>query len=336
MKAIGFMQHLPIDDPFALIDLEMPMPKAEGRDLLVAVKAISVNPIDVKIRSAQKPAEARPKILGWDAAGEVLAVGSEVQLFRVGDQVYYAGDLNREGANQEFHLVDERLVGHKPQSLSYAEAAAMPLSLITAWEGLFERLGIEKQALPAKNLLILGAAGGVGSITIQLAKWAGLKVIATASRRQSQEWVRSLGADEVLNHHQDLPSQLRTLNRTTVDYIANLSSTDLYWQVMAEMIAPHGKIFGLVENVAELDLSLFKKKSVGFFWQWIFTRPHYATFDLEQQGNILNEASTMFDRAWLKTTLNEHLQPINAHNLRIAHEKIESGRTLGKIVLSSW
>jgi zinc-binding alcohol dehydrogenase family protein len=337
MKAIALTRYLPITDPQSLFDVELPKPSPTGRDLLIRVEAISVNPVDTKVRAPKARVEIAPRVLGWDAAGVVEAVGSVVTQFKLGDEVYYAGDITRPGSNAEFQLVDERIVGRKPLTLSFAEAAALPLTAITAWEGLFERMNIDPQgANKGQSLLIIGGAGGVGSIAIQLAKLAGLDVIATASRPETRQWVVDLGADHVLDHRQPLPAQLAAVGHNGVDFIANFSNTDTYWTVMAEVIRPQGKIVCVVKNEAPLDLNLLNSKSSTFVWEFIFTRSMYQTPDMAKQGSLLNEISRLIDAEKLRTTLIETLSPINAANLMKAHAKSESGKTIGKIALAGW
>lgn len=337
MKAVALTRYLPVTDPECLLDVELPVPQPAGRDLLVRVQAVSVNPVDAKVRAPKDKIEPTPKILGWDAAGVVEAVGSDVTLFQPGDEVYYAGDITRPGSNAEFQLVDERIVGKKPKSLTFAEAAALPLTAITAWESLFDRLGL---ALDSDNrgavLLIIGGAGGVGSIGIQLAKLAGLTVIATASRPDTESWVRELGADHVINHHSSLPEQVRALGISDVPYIANFSNTDLHWQGMAEIVSPQGKIVGIVENSGPLEVGLLKSKSAGFIWEFMFTRSMHQTADMEEQGRLLNQVADLVDQGRLRTTLKQTLSPINADNLIKVHALLESGTAIGKVVLSDW
>ena len=267
MKAVALTRYLPISDPESLVDVELPKPEPSGRDLLVRIEAISVNPVDTKVRAPKPNVEASPRVLGWDAAGVVEAVGADVAQFRPGDEVYYAGDITRPGSNAQFQLVDQRLVGHKPRTLSFAEAASLPLTAITAWEAFFERLGIDRHGNERnRTMLIIGGAGGVGSIAIQLAKLAGLVVLTTASRPETRQWVRDLGADHVLDHRQPLPAQVAALGFKFVDFIANFSNTDAYWAAMAELIRPEGRIVSIVENEKPLDLNLLKSKSAGFVW----------------------------------------------------------------------
>jgi zinc-binding alcohol dehydrogenase family protein len=337
VKAVALTEHLPISDSQSLFDIELPTPLPTNHDLLVRVEAISVNPVDTKVRAAKAQVESAPRILGWDAAGVVEATGPDATRFKPGDEVYYAGDITRPGSNSEYQLVDERIVGHKPHSLTFAEAAALPLTTITAWEALFERLDIDRHgANHGQSLLIIGGAGGVGSIAIQLARWAGLVVIATASRPETQAWVTGLGAHHVVDHREHLPTQLGALNFACVHYIANFSNMDIYWSVMAELIRPQGKIVGIVENSAPVELGLLKSKSASFAWEFMFTRAMYRTPDMAAQGLLLDEAAALIDAKKLRTTLTETLTPINAANLRQAHARLESGRNIGKLVLTGW
>ncbi len=340
MKAIGFYQFLPVDNPESLVEVDMPDPEPGARDLLVRVKAVSVNPVDVKVRSRQKTVEAEPKIIGWDAAGVVESIGNDVSLFKVGDEVYYAGDITRPGCNSQYHLVDERIVGRKPASLSFEQAAAMPLTTITAWEALFDRMSVEKNA-PAeqnrKSVLVIGGAGGVGSIAIQLAKkLAGCTVIATASREDSAGWCRKLGADEIINHHKPFVDEFKRIGADEVDYILCFNSTEKHIQNMADVIKPQGKLCTIVEtkDSQPVDISLFQAKSVGFMWELMFTRPMFKTPDMQAQHELLNEAGQLLDEGILKNTMTENYGPLTAENLRKAHGKIESGSMIGKLVLS--
>jgi alcohol dehydrogenase len=337
MKAVGLIRYLPINDPDSLQEFELPRPVPDQRDLLVRVEAVSVNPVDVKVRAPKPGVEARSKILGWDAAGIVEAVGPGVTLFKQGDEVYYAGSIVRPGTNSEYHLVDERITGRKPASLTFAEAAALPLTAITAWEAFFERLHIDRAGADAgKLLLIIGGAGGVGSIAIQIAKVAGLKVIATASRKETRDWCENLGADHLIDHRQPLKAELQRIGVSAVDYIVNFSNTDEYWHPMAEVIRPEGAICSIVENAAPLDLNALKSKSATFVWEFMFTKSMFNTPNMESQGILLNEVAKLVDAGRIRTTLTETIPTINAQNLRRVHERIESGRTIGKIVLAGW
>lgn len=339
MKAVGLTRYLPITDQESLIDIELEIPEVGGRDLLVRVHAVSVNPVDTKVRKPKDKVEASPKILGWDAAGEVVKTGPECTLFKVGDKVFYAGDLTRSGSNAEYQLIDERIVGVMPQSLSFAQAAAMPLTAVTAWEGLFERLQISSN--PAQNqgksLLIIGGAGGVGSIAIQLAsKLAGIAVAATASRPETEQWVRDLGAHHVVNHREDLVQQMAAIGIAQPDYIFCCNDTDTYFPIMAALIKPQGRICSIVETVKPVDLNLLKNKSATFVWELMYTRSMYQTADMVEQHHILNKVAGLVDQGLLTTTLKQTLSPINAENLRKAHAQLESGTTIGKLVLSGW
>ena len=339
MKAVGLTRYLPITDPESLQDLELPKPVPAGRDLLVAIHAIAVNPIDTKVRKPKSIVEAVPRVLGWDAAGEVVAIGPECSLFKVGDQVYYSGDVTRQGCNAQYQLIDERIVGHMPRSLNYPQAAALPLTSVTAWESLFDRLGIS--TAPAdnagKSILIIGAAGGVGSIAIQLAKQvAGLTVVATASRHSTVAWVEALGADHVVDHKASLPAQMAEIGLPQVDYIFCCSYTDDYFQSMVTLIKPQGKLCALVDALQPLDMTLLKPKSASFVWESMFTRAMFKTPDMIEQHHILERVAALVDDGTLKTTLNEVMTPINATNLRAAHARLESGSAIGKIVLAGW
>lgn len=341
MKAIALTQYLPIDNPESLFDIQLDKPSPQGRDLLIEIKAIAVNPVDVKVRAPKAAVEKTPRVLGWDAAGVVQAVGPDVSRFKVGDRVFYAGDITRPGSNSEFQLVDERIVGNMPQSLSFEQAAALPLTTITAWEALFDRLRISPTpptaTTPAKSILIIGGAGGVGSIAIQLAlKVAGLNVIATASRPESEKWVRDLGAQHVINHFGDLAAQLMQQGFEYVDYVLILNDTDRHFPAAAAVIAPQGMICTIVENDAPLDVSLLKSKSAGFIWEFMFTRPMFQTADMQQQGNLLDQVARLIDNNIIVTTVNQVLSPINAANLRQAHAALETGRAIGKIVLKDF
>lgn len=337
MKAVGYKKPLPIEDPESLLDLEIPTPEAEGHDLLVEVKAISVNPVDVKIRASTKPDGDDYKILGWDAAGIVKEVGAEVSLFKPGDAVYYAGSRIRSGTNAEFHLVDERIVGKKPSTLNYAHAAALPLTSITAWELLFDRLGVRHgKPLNAGRLLIVGGAGGVGSILIQLArKLTGLTVVATASRPETQQWCLDLGAHHVIDHTKPLAEQLHAIGIPEVEYITSLTATDTHFPALAEILAPQGKI-GLIDDPISLDATLLKRKSASLHWELMFTRSLFNTPDILAQHRILNEVADLVDEGVIRTTIAETLGTINASNLKKAHALIESGRAKGKLVLEGF
>ena len=327
MKAIGYQQSLPIADHRSLLDIELPDPTPSPRDLLVEVRAISVNPVDTKIRMRVQPEAGEHQVLGWDAAGVVRAVGSEVTLFKAGDEVFYAGALDRPGANSELHLVDERIVGRKPATLGFAAAAALPLTSITAWELLFERLQISEGAEDIdQRLLVVGAAGGVGSILTQLARQlTGLKVIGTASRSETRDWVRELGAHQVIDHSQLLAEGLQRAGITDVTHVASLTHTDLHLPQIVESLQPQGRL-ALIDDPASLDISLLKRKSLSLHWEFMYTRSLYQTPDMIAQHHLLNRVAELIDSGVLKTTLGEHYGTINAENLRRAHAFIESGR----------
>jgi zinc-binding alcohol dehydrogenase family protein len=338
MKAVGLYRYLPIEDPESLLDLEVEDPRAAGRDLLVEVKAVAVNPVDYKTRAPKPQVETSPKILGWDVAGVVKAVGPDVTLFKPGDTVYYAGSRTRPGGNSELHLVDERIVGRKPRSLRFADAAALPLTTLTAWEALFERMGISKTgAHGGRTVLVIGGAGGVGSIAVQLAKrLARMRVIATASRPESSTWVHDLGADAVIDHTKDLAGQLAELGRPDVDYILCCNSTDAHFPAFAGIIAPQGKICSIVGTQRPVDLAPLMQKSVTFAWELMFTRPTFQTPDMQLQHQILDEAAALVEEDTLKSTVATRLSPINAANLKQAHAQLEGGHVVGKIVLEGF
>jgi zinc-binding alcohol dehydrogenase family protein len=337
MKAIAIVEKLPLDDPKCFVELELPKPAPGPRDLLVRVKAVSVNPVDYKVRQRRSAAAREPQILGWDAAGIVETIGSEVSIFKPGDEVFYAGDITRPGSNAEFQVVDERIVARKPRTLSFAEAAALPLTTITAWEALFDRLNIAGEKKPEhreRSVLIIGGAGGVGSIAIQIAKRvAGLTVIATASRKESIEWCRLLGADHVIDHRQPLLAQLKTLGVGELDYILCFNDTDRHWAGMAEAIKPQGRICSIVENENPLNLGLLKNKSAGFIWEFMFTRSKFQTPDMIEQHHLLTRVAELVEHKILRTTNTETVGQLTAENLSRVHQRLESGRTIGKLTL---
>ncbi|TVT79258.1 zinc-binding alcohol dehydrogenase family protein [Pseudomonas sp. H3(2019)] len=337
MKAIAYYRSLPINDPESLQDIELPEPVAGKQDLLVEVKAISVNPVDTKVRQNVSPEDGAAKVLGWDVAGVVKAVGSNVSLFKAGDKVYYAGSIARAGGNSELHVVDERIVGHMPKSLSFAEAAALPLTAITAWELLFERLQVrEGKTDQGQSLLIVGAAGGVGSILTQLAsQLTALNVIGTASRPQTQSWVRELGADLVIDHSQPLSEELKRAGHPQVTHVASLTETDQHFEQLVEALAPQGKL-ALIDDPKALDVTRLKRKSLSLHWEFMYTRSLFETADMLEQHKLLNRVAELIDAGTLKTTVGEHFGTINAANLRRAHELLESGTSRGKIVLEGF
>ncbi|MFJ3412570.1 zinc-binding alcohol dehydrogenase family protein [Pseudomonas protegens] len=337
MKAIAYYASLPIDDPKSLQDIELPEPMAGPRDLLVEVRAISVNPVDTKVRQNVQPEGGAAKVLGWDVAGVVKAVGSDVSLFKVGDRVFYAGSIARAGGNSELHTVDERIVGHMPKSLDFAAAAALPLTAITAWELLFERLQISQEpADKGQSLLIVGAAGGVGSILTQLARQlTGLKVIGSASREQTQAWVRELGAHAVVDHSQPLSAELQRIGAGQVTHVASLTQTDAHLDQLVEALAPQGKL-ALIDDPKSLDVTKLKRKSLSLHWEFMYTRSLFETADMQEQHVLLNRVAELIDAGTLKTTVGEHFGQINAANLRRAHALLESGKARGKIVLEGF
>lgn len=335
MKAIGFKTSLPIENPESFIEFETIKPVPGAHDLLVKIDAISVNPVDFKIRqsSAKETVLDTPKIIGWDAVGIVQAVGQDVTLFEVGDPVYYAGDITKQGSNAEYQIIDERIVGRKPKSLSIEESAVIPLTALTAWEILFDRIRINADKDKGKSILIIGGAGGVGSIAIQLAKKiAGLTVIATASRPETIEWCKQQGADFVVDH-KNLISSVREAGFEHVDFILDFVDTNAYWDTMVELIKPQGHIASITGSAEPVVLNKLKSKSVSFSWELMYTRSMYQTEDMIEQHNILNIVADLLDDGILKTTLNTTLNGLTAENLKKAHELLESGKTIGKIAI---
>ena len=337
MKAVGYKKSLPIDAADALIDFEAAKGEPKGRDIRVAVKAISANPVDYKVRKRAAPPEGEIKILGFDAAGIVDTVGSDVTLFKPGDEVFYAGSILRQGTNSEFHLVDERIVGRKPKTLSFAQAAALPLTSITAWELLFDRLAVMPgKGVDARTLLIIGGAGGVGSILIQLARrLTGLNVVATASRPESQKWCLDLGAHAVVDHAKPMKEQIEKLKAPPVALVASLTNTDQHYKAIAELMAPQGK-YGLIDDPGEFNVAVFKGKAISIHWESMFTRSSFQTSDMIGQHALLNDVADLIDKGVLRTTLDQSIGTINAANLKRAHALLESGKSRGKIVLEGW
>ncbi len=336
MKAIGYRTPLPIADAQALIPLDLPMPVPGPRDLRVAVRAVSVNPVDVKQRAAAAPPPGEARVLGYDAAGVVEAVGAEVSLFRPGDAVFYAGALDRPGTNSEYHLVDERIVGRKPATLSFAQAAALPLTGITAWELLFDRLGVARGGGAGQALLIVNGAGGVGSILTQIARQlTGLTVIATASRPETTAWCRQMGAHHVIDHRQKLTDGLAAIGMPQVAYIAGLTATAQHLPAIVEAIAPQGAL-AVIDDPKTLDVVPFKRKSAAVHWELMFTRSLFHTPDMQAQHDLLTEIAALVDAGTLRTTLTDIAGPIDAATLRRVHQTVEAGRSIGKTVLEGF
>ena len=338
MKAVGYFKSLPLSEADSLIDITADNPAPTGRDLRVAVKAVSVNPVDAKVRMRAAAGPGEPaKILGYDAAGVVEAVGPVVTLFKTGDEVYYAGSVVRQGTNSEFHLVDERIVGRKPKALTVAQAAAIPLTGITAWEMLFDRLGVVRGAASdGRALLVMGGAGGVGSILIQIArKLTGLTIIATASRPETRDWCLKRGAHHVIDHSKPMAEQIKALGTLNVALGASINGTAKHLPAIVDLIAPQGKV-GLIEVPPTIDAAPVMRKAVSLHWESMFTRSMFGTPDMIEQHKLLNEISAMIDRGDIVTTAAMELTPINAANLKKAHAQIESGTTIGKVVLSGW
>ena len=345
MKAIGFERHLPVDHPEAFRAFDLPVPEPGPHDLRVAVEAVSVNPVDTKVRAPRHAdpdhpdnrADQAPRVLGFDALGVVDAVGESVSRFRPGDVVFYAGDIGRPGSNAEFQLVDEAIVGHAPRGIEPADAAALPLTALTAWETLFDRLGFSPDGEDAgTSVLLINGAGGVGSMAIQLARAAGLRVIATASRSESRQWCLDLGATEVVDHFGDLPGQLAERQIDSIPAIACFNDLDRHYPAMAQLVAPQGRLASIVGNKSPLPFQELRDKSVGFFWEYMFTRPRFDTPDKGRQGEILDTVARMIEDGLVLTTRREVVGAINAENLRAAHRALEAGHTIGKLVLSGF
>ncbi|WP_431832288.1 zinc-binding alcohol dehydrogenase family protein [Corynebacterium bovis] len=331
MRAVGITDSLPVDDPACLVDVEVPVPTPGDHDLLVEIEAISVNPIDTKVRRrADRQPDGRPKILGYDAVGTVRATGDATSRFQPGDRVFYAGDIRRPGTNAQFHVVDERLVGRAPTEISAVDAAALPLTSLTAWESLFDRMGANVDS--NGTLLVLGGAGGVPSVLIQLARaLTGLTVIATASREESEDWVLEMGAHDVVNHRRDLVDQVREIDPDGVDLVFSSWTTGRERE-LAEIMTPHGHLV-LIDDPEGLDITPFKQKSVAVHWESMFTRSSFGTADMEDQGLALDRVADMIDDGRLSTTANLHLRGLSAETLREAHRRVEDGRLTGKLVV---
>jgi len=338
MKAIGLTRYLPIDDAQSLVEVELPKPTPGEHDLLVRVEAVSVNPVDTKLRAPKPQVEAQPRVLGFDAAGTVEAVGAGVSGFKPGDRVYYAGDVTRPGSNAEFQLVEACLAAHAPRSLDAGQAAALPLVALTAWELLFQRMPFDSEhGGQGKRLLVIAGAGGVGSIAIQLARRAGFDVIATASRAETADWCRKMGAQHVVDHREPLAPQLAALGFAQIDAAVNFADTDAYWQPLGELLAPEGHVGLIVEPKGPLHIGdPYKAKCIGIHWEFMFGRAKFRTPDMAEQGRILARVAELVDAGELKSIERERLAPINAGNLREAHRRLESGATIGKLVLAGW
>jgi zinc-binding alcohol dehydrogenase family protein len=336
MKAVGYRQSLPIDNPDSLEDVELPDPVAGPCDLLVRVKAISVNPVDTKVRKGVAPETGQVKVLGWDAVGIVEAVGTTVSRFKMGDRVYYAGSIIRPGANSELHVVDERIVALAPSTLDDAQAAALPLTTITAYELLFDRLGVSKGAGAGQTLLVTGGAGGVGSILIQLARQlTQLRVVATASRPETREWCLALGAHSVIDHSKPLAAELKAAGIGEVDMVASLTQTHQHYTQIIESLKPQGQL-AVIDDMPVLDAMPLKTKCISLHWEMMFTRSRFETPDMARQGELLAEVAQLVDAGRIRTTANASFGTINAANLRQAHALLESGKAQGKVVLAGF
>ena len=336
MKAIGYYQSLPIDNPESLQDIELPAPVPGARDLLVRVKAVSVNPVDTKVRKNAAPEAGQAKVLGWDAVGTVEAVGAGVKNFKIGDRVYYSGSIIRPGTNAELHAVDERIAALAPSSLDDAQAAALPLTTITAYELLFDRLRVPKGGGEGQTLLVTGGAGGVGSILIQLARQlTKLRVVATASRAETRAWCLELGAHAVIDHSKPLAAELKAAGIGEVDMVASLTQTDQHYAQIIESLKPQGQL-AVIDDMKVLDAMPLKTKCISLHWEMMFARSRFETPDIAEQGALLAEVAALVDAGRIRTTANASFGTINAANLRKAHALIESGKAQGKVVLTGF
>lgn len=337
MKAVGLYRYLPIENDESLIDIELEKPTPSGRDILVHVAAVSVNPVDTKQRAPKDKVEQTPRVLGYDAAGTVVAVGDEVTLFHVGDEVYYAGDITRQGTNSEYHLVDERIVAKKPTTLSFAQAAALPLTTITAWEAFYDRMNMAPNGNEGKTVLIIGAAGGVGSIATQLAREAGFTVIGTASREETIQWAKEHGANYVIDHRAPFAKQLQALGfGDGVDYILCCNSLEMHWEQMIEVARPQARLCSIIGPKTPVALGQLSDKSLSFSMEYMFTRAKHQTPDMQSQHDLLTAVAQMVDEGRIQTTMTECLSPIDAKNLKTAHAKLEEGRMIGKLVIEGF
>ena len=331
LRAVGYVDCLPIDQPGALVELDLPAPEPGPHDLLVAVRAASVNPVDIKTRLGRPGSEDRPQVLGWDACGEVVGMGDAVSGFQIGDAVWYAGAIDRPGCNAELHTVDARITSRKPESLGHAEAAALPLTSLTAWECLFERLGYDPEPSSRnrqRSLLLINGAGGLGSMILQLCRFAGISVTATASREESRQWCLELGADDVVAHE-----ALRTVEDASFARIVCAHDTDAYFAEMTRLVAPQGLVCGVASAKEKHDLQPLMAKSAGFVWELMFTRSLFQTDDMSEQGRILEHVARLIDDGVLRTTLTERLTGLSADTFRAAHRRLEQGSMIGKLVV---
>lgn len=343
MKAIGFNQHLPIKNPNSLKDVTKNVPMPKGHDILVKVNAVSVNPVDVFTRMGGKRSSGKTdnfstKVIGYDAIGTVAKVGRQVKLFNTGDRVWYAGDITRPGTDEQYQLVDERIVGRAPKSLDDKNAAAVPLVALTSYESLFEMLPLKlnnQKQNHNKTILIINGSGGVGSIAVQLAHLAGLKVIATASNHVATKWVKRNGSDYVINHHKNLVKQVHQLGFKHVDFIMNLNKLDLHWNEIATLIKPNGFVTATTENQKGIDLQKLTDKRVTFAWEWMYAKAKY-NYDMISQHHILDKVSELYEDHQLKPIMTKHYSPINANNMRKAHADVETGHMIGKVTLTGW
>jgi zinc-binding alcohol dehydrogenase family protein len=337
MKAVAYHSEMSADDPLALEDVELETPQPGPRDCRVEVRAIAINPVDIKIRQSARPEAGEQRILGWDAAAVVVDTGEEVRDFMVGDEVWYAGQVNRPGCQAEFQLVDERILAHKPRNMSFAEAAALPLTSLTAWEILFDRLELHREPQAEQRLLVTGAAGGVGSILLQLARrLSSATLIATASREKTRDWVRRMGASHVLDHRNPLSEELSRTGLKDISHAASLTHTDTHFPELVKMLRPEGRLALIDSPTQPLDVVSMQQKSLSLHWEFMFTRSLFETDTMPRQGQILSRVAELAQRGDLQSTMTRHLGRINAHNVRAAFDIIQSGQSIGKIVLEGF
>lgn len=336
MRAVGYAASLPLSDAAALENIELPVPTPGAGQLLVRVRAVAMNPADVKIRMWIAPEAGQHRVLGLDAAGEVVLVGDGVTGFAPGDQVVYLHGSFDRGTNAEYHLTDAVRAVHKPASLSFGDAAALPVAGLTSWELLFDVFRVTEGAGEGDTLLVINGAGGVGSMLIQLAKTlTKLRVVATASRPETEAWCTKLGADAVVNHHKDIKAQLAGLGIPAPRYVASLAGTERNWASLVDLIAPRGHI-ALIDDPETLDVKLLKTKSLTVTWELCLTRPLCATPDVAAHAKALARIADLAATGQLQAMATTRLSPIDATTIAEAQALQESGKCIGKTVIEGW
>lgn len=328
MKALTYKNAHALEN-FAIVETDVPTPKLRPLDVLVEIKAVATNPVDYKIRSSRS-SETDPIILGWDMAGVVKEVGSRVGNFKIGDQVYGSGDITRPGSYAQLLAIDSRIIAQKPTSLSFVEAAALPLTTLTAWEALLEHKDFNLN--DSAKVLIIGGAGGVGSIATQLLKAkTNSMVITTASRPESVAWSRGLGADHVLNHKNDLGDELKKVGISEVDVVFVTTHTDLYLKVIPKILRPFGHMV-MIDEPKKLDIFPFKNKAQSIHWELMFVKS-MTGYRIESQGQILKETAELIDSGKIRTSMNKVLKGLTVANIKAAHTLAENHEAIGKIVI---